>query len=53
MGDKWNLDELKGLSMGHFWAWDKKDGVGYDGHDYLRLDKFVNFEREIWFKLGK
>ena len=27
--------------------------MGYDRHAYLALDKCVDFEREIWFELGK
>ena len=29
------------------------DTMGYDGHANLALDKCVNLEREIWFKLGR
>ena len=27
--------------------------MGYDVHDYLDMDKCVNFERDLWFDLGK
>ena len=47
------LSDLKELSTDNFWTWDKIDGVGYDGDAYLGLDKCVNFEKEIWFDLGK
>ena len=52
-GDNWELGKLKGISTENFWDWVKKYGIGYDGHDYLGLDKFVNFEREIWFEWGE
>ena len=52
-GDKWDLGELKGLSTVDLWAWSKKDSIGYDGHTYLGIDKCADFEREIWFELGK
>ena len=51
--DKWDLDALKGLFTDDFWAWVKKDGIGYDGGAYLGLDKYVDFEKELWFELDK
>ena len=27
--------------------------MGYDVHDYLSWDKYVYFERELWFDLGE
>ena len=52
-GDEWNLKKLTGISTEAFWTWAKTDTTGYDGHAYLVLDKCVNFERELWFELGK
>ena len=37
VGDKWTVGKLKGISTDNFWTWDKRDGVGYDGYDYLRI----------------
>ena len=31
----------------------KTDNIGYDGHDYLAMDKLVDFDRELWLELGK
>ena len=39
--------------MDNFWTWDKSDGIGYDGDAYLGLDKCADFEKNIWFELGK
>ena len=52
-GDNWDLGKLKGLSTDNFWDWSKKYGIGFDGHAYLGIDKCVDFERKIWFELGK
>ena len=52
-GDKWTLGEPKGTSTDEFWTWLKSDGVGYDMDSYLGLDKCVDFEKDIWFALGK
>ena len=51
--DKWTLGEMKGLSTNDFWAWEKSDGLDYYGDAYLGLYKCVNFDKEIWFELGK
>ena len=52
-GDEWTLGDLTGISAEDFLNCEKKDDTGYDGHDYLALDKCVNFDRELWFELGK
>ena len=52
-GYEWNLRELAGLSTEVFWTLAKTYTTGYDEHNYLPLDKFVDFERELLFKLGK
>ena len=41
------------LSKEYFWTWEKTDSTGYDGNPYLANDKYVDFERELWFELGK
>ena len=51
--DKWDFGKLKRLSTANFWDWAKKDGIGYDRHAYLGIDKCVNSDKEIWLKLGK
>ena len=52
-GDEWNLGELTELSAEDFWTWAKTDTTGNDVNDYLTWDKCVNFERGLWFELGK
>ena len=52
-GDEWTLGELTRLSAEDFWTWEKTDTMGYDGHDYLARYKCVDFDRELWFELGK
>ena len=47
-GEKWNLSELKGLSMDNFCTWLNSDGVGYEKNAYLVLDKCVEFKRDLW-----
>ena len=37
--------------MNNFWYWSKKEGIRYDGHDCLVIDRCVNFKRSIWFEL--
>ena len=27
--------------------------MGYDGREYIAMDECVDFERELWFELGK
>ena len=51
--DEWNLGELKGISADDFWTWAKTGTAGYDGHAYLGMDKWFNFEKDICFELGK
>ena len=51
--DEWNLVKLTGLPAYYFWNWVKTDTIGYDGHDYLARYKCVEFDRELWFELGK
>ena len=51
--DEWNLGNMNGLAAYDFWTLAKTDTTGYDGHPYLYIDKCVNFERELWFELGK
>ena len=53
VGNEWTLGELTWISAEDFWTWVKTDTTGYDGHDYLARDKCVDFERELWFELGK
>ena len=53
VGDEWTLGELTGISVEDFWNLAKTDTMGYDGHDYLDRYKCVEFERYLWFDLGK
>ena len=52
-GDDWTLGDLSRISTEDFWTWVKLDTIGYDGHSYLAIDKFFDFERELWFVFGK
>ena len=50
---EWNLCKVAGLSAEDFWNWDNTDTMEYDGHIFLARDKFIDFERDLWFELGK
>ena len=52
-GDKWTLGDLKGLSTEDFWTWEESDRLAYDRDAYLGLKNCANFDKEIWFELGK
>ena len=52
-GDEWTLGDMSGLLTEDFWTWAKTDTTRYDGNPYLANDKCVDFERKLWFKLGK
>ena len=52
-GDEWTLGDINRLSTEEFWTWAKTDATEYDGHPYLANDKYVDFERELLFELGK
>ena len=51
--DHWTLSALKDLFMEDFWTWVNSCGIGYDRDAYMGLDKCIDFEKEIWFELGK
>ena len=53
VGNKWTLVKLKGISTDDFWTWDKIERLYYDGDSYLGLEKWLDFEKDIWFELGK
>ena len=52
-GDECTLRDMTALTAEYFWTWAKMDTTGYVGHPYLSIDKCVDFERKLWFKLGK
>ena len=52
-GYEWNLGKIIRLSAEDFLTWVNTDTTGYDGHDYLDQDKFVDSERDLWLELGK
>ena len=52
-GDQWTLGDMTGLAAEGFWTWSKTDTTGYDGHPYLDREKCVEFDKELWFELGK
>ena len=51
--DSWGLGTLKEISTDNFCIWEKKYRIGFDGDVYLGLETFVDFEKELWFELGK
>ena len=51
--DEWTLGKLARLSAKDFWTWTKTDTTGYDGHNFLTMNKCVDFKKESCFKLGK
>ena len=53
VGYKWDLGKMKELSTDKLSTWAKKDDIVYDEDAYLRLDKCVGFDKEIWFELKK
>ena len=52
-GDKWTLGYLKDLFTEDFYNWDKSDGLAYNGDAYLGMEKYINFEKDLWFELVK
>ena len=52
-GNKWDLGKLKEISTDNLCTRAKKYKIVYDEDAYLRLDKCVEFEKELWFELGK
>ena len=36
-----------------FWTWEKLDGLDTDVDAYLGADRYIAFEKDIWFELGK
>ena len=52
-GYEWNFRELTGIYAEALWTWAKTDTTEYDRYPFLPWDKCVDFDREIWFELGK
>ena len=52
-GDQWTLGATKYVTTEQLWVWEKLDGVDTAGDVYLGADRCLEFEKEIWFKLGK
>ena len=52
-GDKWTLVYLRELSTDNFWYWENSDGLEDNRDAYLGLYKCVDFNKELWFELGK
>ena len=44
---------MKGLYTEDFWNWAKSYGLDSDGDAYLGVKNCVDFEKGIWFELGK
>ena len=53
MSDEWTLGDMNGLAAEYFWTGAKTDTTGYEGHPYLAIYNLVDFERKLWFELGK
>ena len=41
------------MIMEEFWTWDKREGLDSDGDPIRGVDRCKDFEKELWFKLGK
>ena len=50
---QWNLGDVEEISTEQLWTWDKEYRLGDDGDAYLGLNKYVNFEKDIWLELVK
>ena len=48
-----NLGDVNTLSTERFWTWDNADGLDNNGDAYLGLYKCTDFNKELWFELGK
>ena len=44
---------FEALSTDRFCNWYKSDRLGNNGYACLGLDKCVDFEKDLWFELGK
>ena len=51
--DQWTLSEAKDVTMEQVWTWTKQYGTDANRNYYLGMDKCINFDKDIWFKLGK
>ena len=52
-GYHWILGEAKEAIMEDFWTWAKVGGTNYDGRPVSGAKRYDEFEKEIWFELGK
>ena len=52
-GNQWMLGATKDVTMDKLWTWQKLDGVDGSGNMYLGQDRCLDFEKDIWFELGK
>ena len=52
-GYKWDLGALKEISTEKLWTWTIKYGIGYDRDAYMGPEKCFEFEKELWFNMGK
>ena len=46
------LGEAENVTIEQFWSCKNLDGIDADGDAYLGADRWINFEKYIWFKLG-
>ena len=47
------LDATKDVTMEQLWTWARKGGIGRSGHIYFGHDRCIDFEKDVWFNLGK
>ena len=52
-GDQWTLSAKKYVIMEKFRTWEKLYSVEVSGDMYLGAHRLLDFEKEIWFELGK
>ena len=47
------LVKVKYVTMEKFWTWAKLDGLDSYRTAYSDADRCIDFEKDIWFELGK
>ena len=52
-GKQCTLREANNETMEQFWAWTKLYSVGSGGYTVIGADRCKNFEKDLWFKIGK
>ena len=52
-GYRWMLGVTKYITMQKFWTWSNLYGVNTSGYLYLGVYRCLNFNKYIWFEVGK